>query len=163
MSEVCVDMMVLFAGVMLEGSKVAWQLLNCIFEVCKEWMEQFPVLSAPVDKTEISMFGMKNTRRKMEDRYAICLDVNSLYGLKVMWSLTFDLSMLFVCLLQGMPCQMYYAVFDGHNGEAAAVYASTHLLTNIVRSPSFESDLAAAIKDGVRKTDAAFCRKVRCT
>ena len=66
----------------LDGSKVARQLLTLLLAVCKEWLDQFPPLSAPVGKTELSMFGMKNTRRKMEDRYAICLDVNSLYGLK---------------------------------------------------------------------------------
>lgn len=60
-----------------------------------------------------------------------------------------------------MPAQTYFAVFDGHNGEAAAVYASVHLLTNIVRSPAFQSDLAGAIKDGIRITDENFCKKVR--
>lgn len=59
-----------------------------------------------------------------------------------------------------MPAQTYYAVFDGHNGEAAAVYASVHLLTNIVRDPAFKEDLVSAIKDAVRKTDANFCKKV---
>ncbi len=58
-----------------------------------------------------------------------------------------------------MPAQTYYAVFDGHNGEAAAVYASVHLLTNIVRNPAFKDNLVTAIKEGVRKTDADFCRK----
>lgn len=60
-----------------------------------------------------------------------------------------------------MPPQTYYAVFDGHNGEAAAVYASIHLLTNIVRDTAFNDDLTAAIKEGVRKTDRNFCSKVR--
>lgn len=59
-----------------------------------------------------------------------------------------------------MPPQTYYAVFDGHDGEAAAVYASVHLLTNIVRQSTFHDDLTTAIKDGVRKTDKMFCKKV---
>lgn len=70
-------------GVVFEGSRVARQLLSAIHATCKEWLSEFPSLLAPLDKTELSMFGMKNTRRKMEDRYALCLDVNSLYGLKV--------------------------------------------------------------------------------
>jgi hypothetical protein len=60
-----------------------------------------------------------------------------------------------------MPAQTYYAVFDGHNGEAAAVYASVHLLTNIVRSSAFQTDLEAAIKEGVKRTDEDFCKTVR--
>lgn len=59
-----------------------------------------------------------------------------------------------------MPPQSYYAVFDGHDGVPAAVYASIHLLTNIVRSPSFENDLPIAIKEGIRVTDENFCKKV---
>jgi hypothetical protein len=62
---------------------VVRELLVLLLAVCKEWLDHFPPLSCPANKTELSMFGMKNTRRKMEDRYAICLDVNSLYGLKV--------------------------------------------------------------------------------
>lgn len=68
---------------MLDGSKVARELLSIIMAVCREWLDHFPQLQAPVDKAELSIFGMKNTRRKMEDRYGMCLDVNSLYGLKV--------------------------------------------------------------------------------
>ncbi len=67
----------------LNGGKVARELLTIILTVCREWLNHFPQLTAPVDKPELSIFGMKNTRRKMEDRYAVCLDVNSLYGLKV--------------------------------------------------------------------------------
>lgn len=62
---------------------MARELLPIILTVCKEWLDHFPCLMAPVDKPELSIFGMKNTRRKMEDRYAMCLDVNSLYALKV--------------------------------------------------------------------------------
>lgn len=69
---------------MLSGTEVARQLLTTIFTVCKEWLQQFPSLTAPAHTLEISMFGIKNTRRKMEDRYALCLDVNSLYGLQVL-------------------------------------------------------------------------------
>lgn len=67
----------------LDGTQVARQLLTIMHTVCKEWLDQFPPLTAPADKLELSMFGIKNTRRKMEDRYALCLDVNSLYRLQV--------------------------------------------------------------------------------
>ena len=71
----------------LNSASVARELLSIILAVCREWLEQFPRLTAPEDKPELSMFGMKNTRRKMEDRYALCLDVNSLYALKVIFIL----------------------------------------------------------------------------
>ena len=59
-----------------------------------------------------------------------------------------------------MPPQSYYAVFDGHVGVEAAVYASLHMLTNIVRHPSFQEDLTTAIKGGIKRTDEMFCKKV---
>ena len=300
-----------FFSPVLSGVLVARQLLSIIHAVCKDWTSQFPSLSAPAEKLDLSMFGIKNTRRKMEDRYALCMDVNSLYGLQVkdlcwvliLLHLCFSLfpSPLFLptsfpsptsllsclplpptsllsylppaslplppaslplppaslfsylplpsllspppssptslsllppsspispsllppspslpsylplllsylplppllppslsCLPpllspppsylplppspptslslhptslsliphsspQGMPRQSFYAVCDGHNGEAAAVYASVHLLTNIVRHAEFGTDLAAAIKGGVRTTDEYFCKKV---
>ena len=60
-----------------------------------------------------------------------------------------------------MPSQSYFAVFDGHVGVEAAVYASIHVLTNVVRHPSFENDLVTAIKEGIHKTDDGFCKKVQ--
>ncbi len=69
--------------VVLESISLAKYLLETVHQVCKDWCKDFPVLSAPVDKVELSMYGIKNTRRKMEDRYAICLDLNSLYGFTV--------------------------------------------------------------------------------
>ncbi len=62
--------------------------------------------------------------------------------------------------VQDMPAQSYYAVFDGHVGVEAAVYASLHMLSNIVRHPSFREDFPTAIKAGIKKTDEVFCRKV---
>ena len=59
-----------------------------------------------------------------------------------------------------MPYQAYYAVYDGHNGVEAALYAAIHVLPNIVRHPDFTSDLSKAIKDGIKTTDDHFCRRV---
>ncbi len=66
----------------LDSSLVAQELMAILHEIGKEWLSDFPLLKCPVDKKELSMFGMKNRRRKMEDRYAICLDLNSLYQLQ---------------------------------------------------------------------------------
>ncbi len=60
-----------------------------------------------------------------------------------------------------MPPQAYYAVFDGHVGVEAAVYSSVHVLTNVVRHRLFQQDLPTAIKEGIKKTDEHFCKKVK--
>ena len=67
---------------MLDSCLLARELLKTVHTVCNDWLAEFPSLTAPLDKVELSMFGIKNTRRKMEDRYAICLDLNSLYRLE---------------------------------------------------------------------------------
>lgn len=58
-------------------------LLSSIEKVCEEWAKSLPVLTAPEAKCDLSLFAAKNARRKMEDRHALCVDVNSLFGLKV--------------------------------------------------------------------------------
>ena len=58
-------------------------MLDIVHEVCAEWNTEFPSLMAPKQKIELSLFGIKNNRRKMEDRHALCVDVNSLFSLKV--------------------------------------------------------------------------------
>ena len=106
---------------------------------------------------------MKNNRRKMEDRHALCVDVNSLFSLKVSYhSSTSSPAVSDTVLLcaQDVPYQSYYAVYDGHNGVEAAYYAAIHVLPNIVRHPEFASDLSKAIKEGIKTTDDRFCRTV---
>lgn len=151
---------------MYDGDLLARSLLTNLCAVCKDWSTDFPPLKVPVDKVDLSVFAIKNSRRKMEDRLALCLDVNSQYILDVsvlyfpctrkQWSLLFSLN----TYLQGFPHQAYYAVFDGHIGVEAAAYASLHLLTNIVRHPAFKDDPPAAIKGAIQLTDDNFCKKV---
>ena len=57
-----------------------------------------------------------------------------------------------------MP-QSYYAVFDGHGGVDAAVYAAAHLHGNMVQHESFENDPAEALKGAFVKTDTDFVHK----
>lgn len=72
----------------LDSELVAKGLLDAIRRVCEEWAESLPVLTTPGPdaKCDLSLYAMKNTRRKMEDKHALCVDVNSLFGLKVSWS-----------------------------------------------------------------------------
>ncbi len=58
-------------------------LLTELHSVCEEWAVNMPTMIAPADKVDLSIFSIKNTRRKMEDRHALCVDVNALYGLQV--------------------------------------------------------------------------------
>ena len=62
-------------------------------------------------------------------------------------------------VLQGLPGHAYFAVFDGHAGVEAAMYAKCHLLCNIVRHPLFTKDIAKAVGEGIIMTDKNFCTK----
>ena len=63
--------------------------------------------------------------------------------------------------LQDVPTQSFYAVFDGHGGVNAALYASCHLPTNLVRDPCFPDDVAAATKRAYALTDDRFTARAR--
>ena len=58
-------------------------LLTAILDVCRDWVKALPPLTQVPGSIEISLHAIKNTRRKMEDRHAVCVDVNSLFGLQV--------------------------------------------------------------------------------
>jgi len=50
----------------------------------------------------------------------------------------------------------FYAICDGHGGEAAAKYAQVNLLVNIVKSPCFPNNVIGSILDGFQKTNDDF-------
>lgn len=112
-----------------------------LLEVAKDWSSHLPPLTSPLVKPDLSFFAMKNTRRKMEDRHALCLDVNALFRLK------------------GYPPQLFFGVYDGHAGVEAASYTAIHLLANVVRQPSFKTNPEEAMKEGFSITDVRFCQK----
>jgi hypothetical protein len=124
----------------LSPKAVATALLDAIEEVCRSWAEALPQLTQVPGSIELSLHAIKNTRRKMEDRHAVCVDINSLFG------------------LQDCSPQSYYAVFDGHVAVDAADYASVHLLPNVVRHPDFHTDPASALRGGILTTDQRFCK-----
>ena len=67
----------------LSPTAVATALLYAIEEVCRSWAEVLPQLTQVPGSIELSLHAIKNTRRKMEDRHAVCVDINSLFGLQV--------------------------------------------------------------------------------
>jgi len=50
----------------------------------------------------------------------------------------------------------FYAVYDGHGGEAAAKYAQVNLLVNIVKSTCFPNNVIGSLLDGFQKTNDEF-------
>lgn len=67
----------------LSTAAVGSVLLAAILDVCQQWAESLPQLTQVPGNIELSLHAIKNTRRKMEDRHAVCVDINSLFGLKV--------------------------------------------------------------------------------
>ncbi|KAF6096312.1 protein phosphatase, Mg2+/Mn2+ dependent 1E [Phyllostomus discolor] len=80
-------------------------------------------------------------RRKMEDKHVCIPDFNMLFN------------------LEDQEEQAYFAVFDGHGGVDAAIYASVHLHVNLVRQEMFPHDPAEALCRAFRVTDERFVQK----
>ena len=67
----------------LSAVAVAKALLAAIEGVCQSWAESLPALTQVPGRIELSVQAIRNNRRKMEDRHAVCVDINSLFGLEV--------------------------------------------------------------------------------
>lgn len=55
--------------------------------------------------------------------------------------------------------QAYFAVFDGHGGVDAAIYASIHLHVSLVHQEMFQHDPLEALCKAFRVTDERFVQK----
>jgi len=55
--------------------------------------------------------------------------------------------------------QAFFAVFDGHGGVDAAIYAANHLHVNMVHQESFSQDPSDALCKAFKLTDERFVRK----
>ncbi|KAH7956186.1 hypothetical protein HPB52_006696 [Rhipicephalus sanguineus] len=119
--------------------------LEALAEQCALWREQ-PELAQELPHTRatslpLSTYGVRNNRRKMEDRHLALPDLNFVLG------------------LQGLPQYSYYAVFDGHAGVEAADYASAHLHRNIAAQPDFVTNPVNAVREGFLLTDRNFLQR----
>ncbi|KAJ3589051.1 hypothetical protein NHX12_009899 [Muraenolepis orangiensis] len=134
----------------MDALKVARLVFNQLFEVCGVWMKKdYPHRRRPTPYYETSIHAIKNMRRKMEDKHVIIPDFNTLFN------------------IQDQEDQAFFAVFDGHGGLDAAIYAANHLHVNLVRHEFFKQDPVEALFRAFRTTDERFIKKaarekVRC-
>lgn len=60
---------------------------------------------------------------------------------------------------QGYGVASYYAVFDGHNGSDAAIYACSHVHQYLVESQHYPHNPEAAFKEAYKRADDRFIDK----
>ncbi|KAG7275030.1 hypothetical protein CRUP_030549 [Coryphaenoides rupestris] len=136
----------------LDSVKLARLVFNRLFEVCCSWLKDFPYRRRPQPYYETSIHAIKNMRRKMEDKHVIIPTS--------IRSSTFRSA-------RDQEEQAFFAVFDGHGGVDAAIYAANHLHVNLVRHEFFKQDPIEALFRAFRITDERFIKKaarekVRC-
>ncbi|XP_016066177.1 PREDICTED: protein phosphatase 1E [Miniopterus natalensis] len=125
----------------IETVKLARSVFSKLHEICCSWVKDFPLHRRPQLYYETSIHAIKNMRRKMEDKHVCIPDFNMLFN------------------LEDQEEQAYFAVFDGHGGVDAAIYASIHLHVNLVRQEMFPHDPAEALCRAFRVTDERFVQK----
>ncbi|XP_076435174.1 protein phosphatase 1F-like [Babylonia areolata] len=129
-------------GPRIEIRRLQREIQIHVYRVCTEWNQQLPAFVRPPPPLfPVSVHAIKNTRRRMEDRHVILPDLNTLFQ------------------LQDRPRLSYYAVFDGHGGAEAAMFAASQLHVNLLRDPSFHSNPELALKRAYSTTDRQFLRK----
>ncbi|KAK2576256.1 hypothetical protein KPH14_005622 [Odynerus spinipes] len=87
--------------------------------------------------------AFKNGKRKMEDRHIEIYDLHT------------------ICNVQNDSLASYFAVFDGHGGEDAAVYCAAHLHQYLAESIYYPTDPERALCDAFHTTDVRFIEKER--
>ncbi|XP_004377924.1 protein phosphatase 1E [Trichechus manatus latirostris] len=125
----------------IETVKLVRSVFSKLHEICCSWVKDFPLRRRPQLYYETSIHAIKNMRRKMEDKHVCIPDFNMLFN------------------LEDQEEQAYFAVFDGHGGVDAAIYASIHLHVNLVRQEIFPHDPAEALCRAFRVTDERFVQK----
>ncbi|XP_075445897.1 protein phosphatase 1E [Ascaphus truei] len=127
--------------IQIDTVKLARAVFNKLHEICCSWVKDFPLRRKPHLYYETSIHAIKNMRRKMEDKHVCIPDFNILFN------------------LEDQEEQAYFAVFDGHGGLDAAIYASLHLHVNLVKQEVFPHDPAEALCRAFRITDERFVQK----
>nr|XP_057943719.1 protein phosphatase 1E [Doryrhamphus excisus]XP_057943720.1 protein phosphatase 1E [Doryrhamphus excisus]XP_057943721.1 protein phosphatase 1E [Doryrhamphus excisus] len=125
----------------IEAVKLARLIFNRLFDTCGLWTKELPYRRRPQPYYETSIHAIKNMRRKMEDRHVIIPDFNTLFN------------------IQDQEEQAFFAVFDGHGGVDAAIYAANHLHVNLSRQESLSQDPGEALRRAFKITDEHFVKK----
>ncbi|CAK9820431.1 Protein phosphatase 1E [Anthophora plagiata] len=125
--------------------KLMQAITGKVNEICIRYLDNSRLALLPpppsVPFPQVAAGGSKNCRRKMEDRYVVLHDLHT----------TFD--------IQDDSIANYYAVFDGHAGQDAAVYCATHLHQYLAESIYYPTDPERALRDAFITTDAQFLEK----
>ncbi|XP_051891790.1 protein phosphatase 1E isoform X2 [Pristis pectinata] len=124
-----------------DSTKLARMVFTKLHEVCCSWVKDLPLTRRTHPYFETSIHAIKNMRRKMEDKHVCLPDFNTLFN------------------LEDQEEQSFFAVFDGHGGVDAAIYASIHLHVNLARQEIFQHDPAEALCRAFRLTDERFVQK----
>ncbi|XP_023311982.1 mucin-2 isoform X3 [Anoplophora glabripennis] len=115
-------------------------------EVCLRYLDNSMLCSLPSPGTPYfptSVYAVKNSRRRMEDRHVVIHDLNTMFN------------------IQEASPSSYYAVFDGHAGHDAAAYSSAHLHQFLAENKHFVNNPEQALLDAFCKTDALFTDKCK--
>uniref|UniRef100_UPI00398F2BE2 protein phosphatase 1E n=1 Tax=Pristiophorus japonicus TaxID=55135 RepID=UPI00398F2BE2 len=124
-----------------DSTRLSRMVFTKLHEVCCSWVKDLPLTQRTHPYFETSIHAIKNMRRKMEDKHVCLPDFNTLFN------------------LEDQEEQSYFAVFDGHGGVDAAIYASIHLHVNLAREEIFQHDPAEALCRAFRVTDERFVQK----
>ncbi|XP_041052639.1 protein phosphatase 1E [Carcharodon carcharias] len=124
-----------------DSTRLSRMVFTKLHEVCCSWVKDLPLTRRTHPYFETSIHAIKNMRRKMEDKHVCLPDFNTLFN------------------LEDQEEQSFFAVFDGHGGVDAAIYASIHLHVNLVRQEIFQHDPAEALCRAFRLTDERFVQK----
>ncbi|XP_051972312.1 protein phosphatase 1E-like [Xyrauchen texanus] len=125
----------------IDSVKLARLVFNKLCETCCHWLKEFPNRRRHLPYYETSIHAIKNMRHKMEDKHVVIPDFNTLFN------------------LQDQEEQAFFAVFDGHGGVDAAIYAANHLHVNLVRQEMFSQDPGEALCHAFKLTDERFVQK----
>ncbi|KAK7933693.1 hypothetical protein WMY93_004589 [Mugilogobius chulae] len=126
--------------ILLDSAPVLRLFLNALIGHAHRWLQAPPTL--PVEPRRlVSCHGIRNARRKMEDRHLVLPHYSALCGLE-----------------DGVP-RWYSAVFDGHGGSDAAVFASQQLHVCLSRQKDLTSDPENAFKRAFTQTDELLRRR----
>uniref|UniRef100_A0A4W3KGN2 Protein phosphatase 1E n=1 Tax=Callorhinchus milii TaxID=7868 RepID=A0A4W3KGN2_CALMI len=124
-----------------DPNKLSRLVFTKLHEICCSWVKDLPLTRQTHPYFETSIHAIKNMRRKMEDKHVCLPDFNTLFN------------------LEDQEEQSYFAVFDGHGGVDAAIYASIHLHVNLYRQEVFQDDPIEALCRAFRLTDEHFVQK----